>query len=280
MRKFSYRKLTDQVWAEPNKIVELKPSEKEFYEEESRSYLKPEIRYYPGLQKAGARELLISHLRESLQSEQVSIYDEQNGQSEESTVGDFLDKILAGETTKILFAGNVLEKNEKIKSEVDAWTWMPWDQLKKKINFSRLLFCHGKGMASRLHADFGRSVSIQIEGRKTWYFISPRDTVKLMPEVSRNIFLMSKFRTIDEVLENNLGLTIYKATLGPGDVVFFPSFFWHFTRAEQSSVSVSVKWTRLSTLLLYPFLSFIILTARQPSLLSFFYKKKHEPARF
>lgn len=78
---------------------------------------------------------------------------------------------------------------------------------------------------SRVHSDFTSSVFLQLHGRKEWTFFDPSYTYNLQPRGQpNNIAYNSGLDFNSSKLPNLAGL---KTILKPGDLLIFPSFWWH-----------------------------------------------------
>jgi len=84
---------------------------------------------------------------------------------------------------------------------------------------------------SQAHCDFGTSTFMMIEGQKRWVFYAPDQSPLMFPYgQKRNVAFnagLDVFFPADErklFRDNAKG---YEVTVNPGDVMFFPSMWWH-----------------------------------------------------
>jgi hypothetical protein len=145
----------------------------------------------------------------------------------------------------------------------------------KNIQF----FLAGESADTQLHAELGSSISIQIHGKKEWLIFSPSYSAHVFPSINRKMYLESdRYRTIADIELSNVGLSVYRVTLNPGDLLYVPAFYWHAANPLSPSVSISRKWTRLASVMEHPALASIILSSRNPpayTRLPFFQKKSN-----
>jgi hypothetical protein len=93
------------------------------------------------------------------------------------------------------------------------------------------IFPGSKPTWTQCHCDITTSIFIMVEGRKRWRFYAPDQTSYLYPYGQQ---LNSAFNTAVDVHHPDVGIfpefakaVGYEVTLEPGDVLFFPSMWWH-----------------------------------------------------
>lgn len=150
---------------------------------------------------------------------------------------------------------NVLQLDEKIATFSDLLSG------NKNIQF----FLAGENADTQLHAELGSSISIQIHGKKEWLIFSPEFSPNIFPSINRKMYLETdRYRTIADLSLSKVGLSVYRVTLNPGDMLYVPAFYWHAAKPFSPSVSISRKWTRLISVFEHPLLASIILSSRNP----------------
>ena len=97
-------------------------------------------------------------------------------------------------------------------------------------NYSTFMFVGSENSSSYLHQDSLHTNiwSAQIQGKKKWYFFG-REAI--MEETSDGLPNVDKFI-------NDPKSEIMHVTLNPGEVVYFPSNWWHRTKLLDTSISV------------------------------------------
>jgi len=110
------------------------------------------------------------------------------------------------------------------------------------------IFMGPPGSGFKLHVDIGHTAAwnAQLMGVKEWILYAPEDDER-MYEGEPDAFApdLKRFPRLAEA-------TPWRTTLGPGEVIFVPSRWWHQTRIAETSVSVTGNYandTNLSTVL-------------------------------
>ena len=120
--------------------------------------------------------------------------------------------------------------------------------------FRHRLWLTPDGVASPLHRDPPENLYVQIVGRKRFVLYS-RDATRCMYSHSLwsrtpNYSAVDPERPDPDRFPRFAAAVGYEAELLPGDVLYLPSFWWHYGRAEGTSLSVNIWWADLRPLLL------------------------------
>eukprot|EP00656_Telonema_subtile_P017692 TRINITY_DN19533_c0_g1_i4.p1 TRINITY_DN19533_c0_g1~~TRINITY_DN19533_c0_g1_i4.p1 ORF type:complete len:383 (-),score=66.10 TRINITY_DN19533_c0_g1_i4:34-1182(-) len=94
-----------------------------------------------------------------------------------------------------------------------------------------LSFIGSEKVSSQAHSDIGTSIFLMVQGRKRWLFWSPTETPYMYPygqqcNVAYNAGV-NVFKPDFEMYPEFQKASGYEVTLQPGDVLFFPSMWWH-----------------------------------------------------
>jgi hypothetical protein len=208
------------------------------------------------------------YLRSSLKGETQAFTDtsKHNFNTGIKDVNQIIDNILSDDPKYSILFGDIIYKKDEFFKDLETEKWIDLNSLKHKMNLTWQFFAAGKGRKTNLHGELGSSLSLQIRGKKTWTIIPPEFSTNLYPRVSWRMYLESNyFADFASVKNKNLGIRGYQVTLEPGDILWCPSYFWHFVENESASVSVSYKWTSWISFARHPILSAVILTSRYPS---------------
>lgn len=112
------------------------------------------------------------------------------------------------------------------------------------------IFMGPPGSGFRLHVDVGHTAAwnAQLSGRKDWVLYAPEDAENVYQgRVDAFEPDLQRFPRLEQAQP-------YTATLGPGDVIFTPSCWWHQTRILETSLSVTGNYanhTNLAMVLSY-----------------------------
>lgn len=194
-----------------------------------------------------------------------------------------LKEIIDYETKKekqySLYGGPLFSSDHRLTEELNLEKWIEpslLQKIKKNIYFknAQLLFSN-VDHASPTHFESGNLLNMQFRGSKRWTFVSPKDSALLLPEIPRHSIIQSElFKDGKEIINRNLSLSLYEATLEEGDVLFAPNYHWHFVQCLVPSISISIGWMSVKDLFKNPFITLIILTGRNPSIFSMIFSKK------
>ena len=118
------------------------------------------------------------------------------------------------------------------------------------------LWISAEGTVSPLHRDASQNLLAQVAGRKTVLLFSPRERGRMYPYP-----LFSSLPNFSRVDPERPDLARYprfedatplRCELGPSDVLFIPSGWWHHVRTQRGEASISVNfwWAEGKLLLL------------------------------
>ncbi|MCB0726486.1 MAG: cupin-like domain-containing protein [Ignavibacteriae bacterium] len=133
----------------------------------------------------------------------------------------------------------------ELLGDLDEPMWME-ETDKNKV---RNLWIGGVGCVSPLHFDGSDNFLIQIKGKKEIILFHPDDDKYLYPNVHgpktlRQISLID----LDNVDHKKFPLfeksQAYKATIGPGDILYIPLHWWHHVRSLDFSININYWWNR------------------------------------
>ncbi|KAK9864818.1 hypothetical protein WJX84_007473 [Apatococcus fuscideae] len=103
-----------------------------------------------------------------------------------------------------------------------------------------------QGAVSPLHFDATSSFLVQLQGRKRMLFWPPSDLPGLYPY--HNLHLLRRRARVDPTIPDYKRFprfrdtAAYEAIIEPGDVMFFPSCWAHYTESLESSISVTCRF--------------------------------------
>jgi hypothetical protein len=112
-------------------------------------------------------------------------------------------------------------------------------------------FIGGRHVQSRLHSDFGASTFVEVLGRKRWVFFPPTEGALLYPNGHQhNVAYNADLDIFDVDLEEHHlhgALTGLEVVINPGDVLFFPAFWWHAVQ-NLDDLTIGVDFAIIDTL--------------------------------
>uniref|UniRef100_A0A7S2WQY0 JmjC domain-containing protein n=1 Tax=Mucochytrium quahogii TaxID=96639 RepID=A0A7S2WQY0_9STRA len=170
--------------------------------------------------------------------------------------------------SKVRYARCVSDHDNKLQAGVNTKYIM--DMMGKKVEHkvstaiegsdTHCVFVGSTHVNSRVHSDFGASVFFEVQGRKRWVFFPPSESMLLYPYAHRyNVAYNADLDMWNPDFEKfylHGALSGYEVILNPGDVLFFPSFWWHGVKnldditvgIDVAVVDVVGSWMRNSML--------------------------------
>jgi hypothetical protein len=198
----------------------------------------------------------------------VDTFSEANFNSGVKQSDKIIESIVSENPQFSIIVGDILDKKPELVKDLQVEKWVDLSAFKFKLNKSWQFFAAGKKRNTNLHSELGSVLSLQILGEKTWTVFSTKYSVNVSPKVNWKMYIESNYYSDFSKFKNqNLGIVGFEVLLKPGDVLYYPSFFWHYVTNETASAAVSFKWTEPLSFLRHPFLSLCIITSRNPSAL-------------
>ena len=142
------------------------------------------------------------------------------------------------------------------------------------------LFIGGSGNITPLHAGITGNFHIQVEGEKVFRIVDTSFNPLINPVNDRTPLIKSKIclfsqNNLEEFPEKKY-LNIYEAHLKPGDILFNPPLYWHNVVYKSASLSLGVRFIDpIRSFKASPMLCLILLSASNPSILSYYFKVKN-----
>ena len=165
--------------------------------------------------------------------------------------------------------GDLRYQSDLAHKEMSYQSFMEQDLVEKKFNHYQQLFLARKGYFNGYHSEMVNSLTLQVRGVKRWVIIDPRDSMFLDPIVSRMLHFPCSLEIKTATLKKlpKKPIRAYIVDLHPGDVFYMPPFFWHSVEYLEDAISIGYFWSEIKTAFQHPFLTFMILTSRNPSIL-------------
>lgn len=184
----------------------------------------------------------------------VTIYNSdglfEKGEQELCTLkmGEYINKLKNGSKIYLKFSPMV-HHDSSLKEDFD-YKWL--DQFAANGSFGKktYLFVGGENSSTPIHNALADTVFIQVHGQKKWTFWEPSQRLFLgvRPERRGYFFTHLREKNIDPV---KFPLAKYarkfEITLNPGDVVWFPAFYWHQVENPTESIGVAYKIANMSS---------------------------------
>lgn len=102
---------------------------------------------------------------------------------------------------------------------------------------------------SPYHCASSGNLFCDISGRKDWLLVAPRHSMWMYPQIGRNGLavyvnspvLSEQTEEIDEKFPLYRYVPKYRASLGPGDVMYVPPWWWHEVTNQGESIGVPIR---------------------------------------
>ena len=196
--------------------------------------------------------------------------------SETLSLAEYLELVKKG-SVKYLKFSDLVQKHPELQNQLDL-SWIK--SLVKPGSFGSTfyLFIGGKGSVTPLHNELPCNVYTQIHGYKTWVLYPPEDRIYLNPRTERRPYF---FSSADPFLAEQAEFPLkhlarkIEVTLGPGDALYIPPFWWHYIRNESDSVGVAYKFVNpIAAVRASSLLSLLMLLATRPSIVYTFFANR------
>lgn len=118
------------------------------------------------------------------------------------------------------------------------------------------LFVGPRGAYTPLHFDYAPNFTAQITGQKRWIFCAPTETPNLYPYPWRSdVPHFSRMGgRLDGVVEGDFprasGVRFMECTLGPGELLYVPEYWWHHVAGLEPNISLHYFWKPWAMVLL------------------------------
>lgn len=181
-------------------------------------------------------------------------------------VKKIISEINNGSLDYNLLFGNLIHTNAKLGEDLKNLFHKNLMQYKMGILKVDHLFLSSKGTSTHPHTEFGENIFLQVKGSKKWYIYFPNFAPAFLPMIQRKFFLQSvpELSNLSKSPEL-LSIPHYEIVLNKGDILYNPCLHWHFVETLENSICVSSRWTNLTNVFRYPFISFILGTATNPT---------------
>lgn len=159
---------------------------------------------------------------------------------------DYIGQLKTG-STKYLKFSDFVHDNPELKEDFD----LDWLRKLKNLPFSwgedTRFFMGGHRTKTPLHVGFSSFFFTQVIGQKKWVFYAPNNRMFLDARTERTTYLFSDadpYNLEDPKFPLLKYATRFEVTLNPGDIIWVPSFTWHYV--ENPGLSVALRYGRAS----------------------------------
>lgn len=175
----------------------------------------------------------------------------------------YIDMLKMGSKVYLKFSP-IVHNDSTLRKGFDL-SWLEQFSFPGAFGRKFFLFIGGGNTLTPIHNALSNTVFIQIYGTKKWTFWEPSERFFLNVRANRRAYFFSQMR-LQVPNPDDFPLakycTRFEVTLEPGDVLWFPAFYWHHVVNENNSIGVAYKTAHIpsafhgsAVLLLLSFLS-------------------------
>lgn len=106
-----------------------------------------------------------------------------------------------------------------------------------------VLFIGNKGTKTNIHNAGNENIFVHIRGSKKWILWDQRAYFFLNPTVNRAPAKSSTFNPESKEIDLPLfKIPRYETICHPGDIIYIPSYLWHYVRNTTPTIGVGIRW--------------------------------------
>lgn len=165
--------------------------------------------------------------------------DNSNQQTELTDLETIIDGLAHGSKKYARF-NPLLDVHPELKEDLDK-NW-----LKKAMRYGlknhHVLFIGNKGTKTNIHNAGNENIFVEIRGKKRWLLWDQNATYFLNPHVNRAPAKASKINPSKPNESTFHKIPYYECILEPGDIIFIPSYLWHYVENMTPTIGVGIRW--------------------------------------
>lgn len=114
---------------------------------------------------------------------------------------------------------------------------------KSKIMRHHVLFIGNKGTKTTVHCAGNENIFVHMRGSKRWFLWDQRAYPMLDPGVNRGPAKASEYDPFNINPEEGFSkIPRYEVLCEEGDIIYIPSYLWHFVYNETPTIGVGIRW--------------------------------------
>lgn len=204
----------------------------------------------------------------------VGLVDKENeSKYTEASLGDFIDSIGKDKRNYLRFS-RIIDTNPKLRSDIDVKFL---ERFKSKLSRGGFLYLFMGEADSKtdMHNAIIQTLFFQVKGKKKWTIYAPNERIFIDPIADRRPYFYSHVNPHNENDPNYPILKYakkYEIIIEDGDLLWFPTFYWHYVENLTHSIGVTYKFTDFDQAFKQSkTLTSLFLLATKPTLLASFY---------
>lgn len=156
-------------------------------------------------------------------------------------LGTYIQKLKNNKSEYLRFC-RIIDEKPALKKDLDLEFLSRFKQSDDLEEF--YFFMGDENTHTGLHCEVTESIGVQIVGKKKWILIAPEERIFIYPIAKRyNHFLTHLNPENFDPQQFPLFpyAKRYEVDLEPGDVLWFPAFYWHYVRNLSPSIGIAYK---------------------------------------
>lgn len=172
----------------------------------------------------------------------------------------------------------LLDRHPELKEYLNL-RWLKERMMQKFFSgfIFNVLFIGKSGSTTNCHNEGNDNLFLQIYGKKKWYLWPSDYLYAFHPRANRSPAKYCDINPENPQIREYLGyenLDYYETELEEGDILYVPSYTWHYTKNITPSIGVGTRWTSLkNNFRRSPLLCILEFLNTNPSLFSVFSSK-------
>lgn len=224
--------------------------EREFIRKHRPAVLKGAAKNWPA-----AKLWTFDYFRENFSQIPISVAEERFSRTREGlgytiklsdyTMARFADEVQAGAGVYLKFLP-VFKYYPELREHLDMADMTRWSRGRvPKCEITNEFYMGGPNTVTHLHTERSDIFHACFVGRKRWRLYPPSQSQFLYPIPARTLFVGSEVDFLDPDYSIHPWFRYasgYETVLEPGDVLYFPSYFWHAVENLEATISANCLW--------------------------------------
>lgn len=165
--------------------------------------------------------------------------DDNDQRTELTDLANIIDGLSLGSKKYARF-NPLLDVHPVLKNDLDR-TWLN-KIMKLGLKNHHVLFIGNQGTKTNIHNAGNENIFVEIRGKKRWLLWNQNATYFLNPEVNRGPAKASNINPREPNQAVFERIPYYECILEPGDIIFIPSYLWHYVENITPTIGVGIRW--------------------------------------
>lgn len=172
---------------------------------------------------------------------------ERENVSTSTNLKDYIDELSKDKKNYLRFA-RFIDEDPELRKDMDV-SWMEKFKSKVARGGYLYLFMGEEGSKTDMHNAIIQSLFVQVKGRKKWTIYPSNERIFLDVKSDRRPYF---FTDANPNREDDPNFPLikyanrYEVILEEGDVLWFPTFYWHYVENLSENIGVTYKYTEFN----------------------------------